>query len=423
MTEWRDVRLGGLLQVKHGFAFRGKHFAKTGTLIVLTPGNFHERGGFKPKNGIEKYYDGPVPEGYLLPAGQVVIAMTEQAAGLLGSSAVIPADDVYLHNQRIGLLLVNPEAASRRYVYYLFNSQEVRSQIAASASGAKVRHTAPERIHDVRVRVPNLPVQHRIADVLTAFDELIRNYRRKIEILEDAARSLYREWFVRYRFPGHGSAKVVESSFGTIPDGWSVEPFSALGKYLNGFAFKPVHWQSEGVPIIKIKELKNGVTPSTPRYPGDDIREKYRVVAGDLLFSWSGDLNAYLWAGPSGWLNQHLFRVSEGRGVPRSWLFLTLCDRMHEFRLRSQGTTMKHIQRSALDQVHAIRPTAAVLSAFDERVSPFWDLLVDLRLQSAALLAARDLLLPKLVAGKIDVGALGVDDVFGWAELASIGDR
>ena len=128
MTEWESVRLGEALSVSHGFAFRGEFFREEGDLVVLTPGNFREAGGFKPKNGREKYYEGLFPDEFLLAKSQVVVAMTEQSKGLLGSSATIPVDNKYLHNQRIGLLRI--EDSSRldlRFAYHLLNGKLYRS--------------------------------------------------------------------------------------------------------------------------------------------------------------------------------------------------------------------------------------------------------------------------------------------------------
>ncbi len=112
MTDWREVSLGEGIDVLHGYAFKGEYFCDEGELIVLTPGNFRDEGGFKPKSGKEKYYDGPFLPRFLLGKGDVVIAMTEQVEGLLGSSATIPTDDVYLHNQRIGLVQVTAPICS-----------------------------------------------------------------------------------------------------------------------------------------------------------------------------------------------------------------------------------------------------------------------------------------------------------------------
>ncbi len=102
MATWRECKLGDLIEVKHGFAFLGEHFGNTGTHVVVTPGNFLEEGGFKDRGDKAKWYRGPIPEDYVLNEGDILVAMTEQAEGLLGSSALIPRSGFYLHNQRLG---------------------------------------------------------------------------------------------------------------------------------------------------------------------------------------------------------------------------------------------------------------------------------------------------------------------------------
>jgi type I restriction enzyme, S subunit len=229
--KWRPCKLGDVLEIKHGYAFLGRYFADAGSHVVLTPGNFFEEGGFKDKGDKEKWYNGPVPDDYILNAGDVVVAMTEQAEGLLGSSAVIPHDRLYLHNQRLGLVQVRDKnITDSLFLYYLFNSKPVRQQIRASASGTKIRHTAPSRITEVRVSFPPLPIQRRIAGILSAYDELIENSQRRIKILEEMARSLYREWFVHFRFPGHEKAKRVASPLGEIPEGWEVKKLGEIAE-------------------------------------------------------------------------------------------------------------------------------------------------------------------------------------------------
>lgn len=231
MAKWRDCKLGDLLAIKHGYAFLGEHFADSGTHIVLTPGNFFDAGGFKHKGDNEKWYRGPIPPDYVLNAGDLIVAMTEQAEGLLGSAAIIPRSGLYLHNQRLGLVqLRDPAQADTKFIYYLFNSKPVRQQIRGSASGTKIRHTAPSRIADVKVNVPPLPIQRRIAGILSAYDELIENSQRRIKILESMARALYREWFVHFRFPGHESVPRIPSLLGPIPQGWEVKKLGEIAE-------------------------------------------------------------------------------------------------------------------------------------------------------------------------------------------------
>ena len=230
MDKWRECKLGELLEIKHGYAFLGEYFADAGSHVVLTPGNFYDAGGFKSKDR-EKYYTGPIPSDYVLDKDDLIVAMTEQAEGLLGSSAIIPRGGLYLHNQRLGLVQVrNKSEADKHYLYYLFNSKPVRQQIRGSASGTKIRHTAPSRIGEVKVSVPPLPVQRRIAGILSAYDELMENCQRRIRILEEMARALYREWFVHFRFPGHEKVPRVASPLGPIPKGWEVKKLGELAE-------------------------------------------------------------------------------------------------------------------------------------------------------------------------------------------------
>ena len=409
MTEWEPVCLGEVFSVSHGFAFKGQFFREEGDLIVLTPGNFREEGGFKPKSRKEKYYEGPVPDGFLLKKSQVVVAMTEQSRGLLGSSATIPADDKYLHNQRIGLLRIKDTCRlDLRFAYHLMNAPSVRQQIQATATGSKVRHTAPKRIESVIAPLPSIAYQRQIGRTLDNLEDLIENNRQRIGIIEEMARLLYREWFVHFRFPGHEDSALVDSDLGAIPGEWDIHSFSALAEFVNGFAFKPKHWLDEGLPIVKIKELKGGITANTPRYHGADIKKKYFIDDGAVLFSWSADLKAYVWASGPALLNQHLF-VVRPHEVSHLFMFHSLNGRMHDFQARAQGTTMKHIKRSALREVKLALPPIELRTEFESMARPMLDLQLNLARQTQTLQEARDLLLPRLVSGELDVSELDVE--------------
>ena len=213
---WIDGKLGDYLKVEHGFAFKGEHFSDSGEFVVLTPGNFHEAGGFRSRPAKDRFYAAAFPERHLLQRGDLIVAMTEQGEGLLGSSALIPEGNRYLHNQRLGLVKERKERAERRFLYYLFNSSSVREQIRNTSSGAKVRHTSPERIYSVSVRIPDLATQSKIAAILSAYDDLIANHQRRIALLESMAEEVYREWFVRWRYSGY----TQQRARGGMPDGW-----------------------------------------------------------------------------------------------------------------------------------------------------------------------------------------------------------
>jgi type I restriction enzyme S subunit len=290
-----------------------------------------------------------------------------------------------------------------RFVSYLLRCQQLEIHDGAAAVPSLNRNV----VHRLRVRRPPLPVQCKIAAVLSAYDDLIENNNRRIKLLEEMAQRIYREWFVDFRYPGHEDVPLIDSELGPIPDGWGVQPFSNLGSFVNGFAFKPTDWGKNGLPIIKIRELKDGVSADTPRYQGD-LGEKFAIRDGDVLFSWSADLDAYLWSGGKAWLNQHLFRVDPLPSVPAEFIFHALREKMPDFRNKAQGTTMRHIKRAALSQVKTAVAPEALLRRMAEVIAPIDQLSLQIARSNRNLHLTRDLLLPRLISGVIDVTDLEI---------------
>ena len=255
MASWRKRTLGDLLEIKHGFAFKGEFFTDEGEYVLLTPGNFLETGGLKLKGEKEKFYRGEFPNEFLLRRGDMLVAMTDlmQDAPILGSPAFIPEDNRFLHNQRLGKVInLQADEVALEFLFYLLNTASVRGQIKGSASGATVRHTSPSRIYEVSVELPPIPVQRRIAGILSAYDELMENSQRRIRILEVMARALYREWFVHFRFPGHEKLPRVASPLGDIPQGWEVKPLDEIATITMGLSPKgdTYNEQGDGTPLI-----------------------------------------------------------------------------------------------------------------------------------------------------------------------------
>ena len=200
-SEWKEVTLGDLFKVKHGFAFKGEFFTDEATeTVCVTPGNFAIGGGFQ--NPKPKYYNGPVPEEYILTPGQVVVTMTDlsKQADTLGFAAIIPDDEyVWLHNQRVGLLEFKDEIKTDpQFISYLLRTHQYRSWVIGSASGTTVKHTSPSRIESYSCFIPPYDEQVRIGNTLAAYERKIALNRQINTTLESMAQALFKSWFVDF---------------------------------------------------------------------------------------------------------------------------------------------------------------------------------------------------------------------------------
>ena len=410
---WRECKLGDVIEIKHGYAFQGEYFSTAGSHIVLTPGNFYDEGGFKQKNDKEKWYTGPIPPEYVLKEGDLIVAMTEQAEGLLGSSALLPRSDLYLHNQRLGLVQVRDEnKADRRFLYYLFNSKSVRQQIRASASGTKVRHTAPARIADVNVSIPPIPLQRRIADILSAYDDLIENNQRRTKILEEMARSLYREWFVNFRFPGHEKVPLVASPLGNIPQGWEVKTVAESFEISGGGTpsrrepsywgvgtiqwFAPSDLTAVGTMFVDdspehITEL--GLAESSARlFPAYSVMMTSRATIGAIA------INTH-----EACTNQGFITSLPNERVPLYFLFHWLTENVPQFERLASGATFKEISRGVFKTIEFLHPSAPLVRRFESQVEPMAKQMLALQRQIQNLRRTRGLLLPRLLSGQVNL--------------------
>jgi type I restriction enzyme, S subunit len=410
---WSACKLGDLLRVEHGFAFKGEHFSDEGELVVLTPGNFHEQGGFRPRPGKDRFYAAAFPDRYLLKAGDLVIAMTEQGEGLLGSSAVIPESNRYLHNQRIGLVKERPDRACRRFLYYLFNTPLVREQIRNTSSGAKVRHTSPERIYGVTVHAPRPEMQTKIAAILSAYDDLIANNQRRIALLEGMAEEIYREWFVRLRFPT-SAATAIEHG---VPAGWSLVPTVEAFKYHGGatpskdvpryWSEGTVHWYTPtditGASGIFIEESSDKCTEeglescSATLFPPYTVMMTSRATIGAIGINLEPACT-----------NQGFIACVPNDRYPLTYLYHWLKLAKPHFEMLSGGATFAELTKGTFKRIKILTPPVELVEAFDALVKPMFQEMESLIRSNRRLKESRDALLPRLISGKLKVDHLDI---------------
>jgi type I restriction enzyme S subunit len=262
-----------------------------------------------------------------------------------------------------------------------------------------------------------------ITYILGSLDDKIEANRRMNESLEATARAIFKSWFVDFD-PVHDKSRGEQppgmdaatadlfpdsfegSALGLIPAGWEVASLDEIADYLNGLAMqKYPPKDTDFLPVIKIRELRQGITDENSGQASLDIDPAYIVEDGDILFSWSGSLLVDIWVGGTGGLNQHLFKVTS-ENFPKWFYYYWTKFHLEEFQRIAafKATTMGHIQRRHLSDALTIVPNPEVLSQADSLIAPLMDRMIEGRHESRTLAETRDALLPKLVSGEIRVG-------------------
>ncbi|WP_437621518.1 restriction endonuclease subunit S [Sorangium sp. So ce1151] len=266
-----------------------------------------------------------------------------------------------------------------------------------------------------------------ITEILCAIDDKIEINQRIERTLEAMARALFKSWFVDFdpvraktegRQPSGMDSATADlfpeslkdsDSMGNIPQSWSVRSVYDCATYVNGAAYRDFDFSANrsGLPIVKIAELKTGVTGQT-KFTCLNPGERYKIVTGDILFSWSGNpdtsIDVFLWTGGDAWLNQHIFKVVTLNRRQRVFVFFLLRwlrPVFAEIARNKQTTGLGHVTAQDMKRLLVPMPTDAVLAAFEQQAGTWLDAMLFYSLQSATLAGIRDTLLPQLISGEL----------------------
>lgn len=400
MSKWLVSSLHGKLHVKHGYPFKSEYFSDAGQYIVLTPGNFFEEGGFKRQAGKEKYYLGEIPKDYLHSKGDLIVAMTEQSAGLLGSCAFVPDSDIYLHNQRLGLITCDPEQLDLAFVFYLFQTKSVREQIRLTSTGSKVKHTSPERIYAVAALLPKAEEQRGIAAVLSALDAKIDCNNRINAELEAMAKTLYDYWFVQFDFPD-ANGKPYKSSGGKmvynamlkreIPEGWVSKKIGEYAEVLKG-------------DLITAKDAKDGAIKVVAA--GIDFSYKHSEsnrAKNTITISGSGANAGFInfWREPI--FASDCITVRGTTDIETLLLLNHLRFIQGHILSQATGSAQPHVYPGDIRGLDYVLPADALIVEFGKVAIPMNDQIAKNLAENQQLAQLRDWLLPLLMNGQVTV--------------------
>ena len=404
------MKLGELIDIKHGRAFSSEYFCPEGPYVLLTPGNFYETGGYKSKSD-QKQYDGPVPEAFVLKPGDLLVAMTEQGEGLLGSAAFVPEGKPCLHNQRLGLVSAKDDVeVDLSYVYYVLNWRDVRQQIRGSATGAKIRHTSSSRIAAVEIPPHTIDTQRRIASILGAYDDLIEVNRLRVAVLEEMTQGLFEEWFVRFRFPGNESIPLVETPVGPLPRGWSMVTIADVAE-TNRASLRP-QAAPERIGYIDIASVSPGQIDAVTWMDFSEAPGRARRLVQDGSILWSNvrpnrRSHAVVLAPADGTVASTGFTVLDAQAIPFTYLYQWVVTENFVGYLvgNATGAAYPKVTASTFERAPVLLPEGAVLGRFNALAEPLMRQEQVLRQANERLAATRDLLLPRLISGELSLDA------------------
>ena len=340
------------------------------------------------------------------------IIMTREAP--LGDVGKIRTDEAVFLGQRLYHFRPDPQKLDADFLLYSLLGDDLQSQIRRFGSGSTVEHMRLEDIPSLEFSVPSLPIQRRIAGILSAYDELIENSQRRIKVLELMARALYREWFVHFRFPGRKSVPSVPSPLGEIPQGWEVRKVRQIaGLVSRGPSLTYV--DSDGIQVVNQRCIRNGeIEMQAVQYamPLSEKKAHLYLKPHDVLINSMG-------VGTLGRVSRNLTVdeptiihncITVVRAKPdeptTAYLYYRLSDSQEHFESLGIGATgQTSLRIETIEDVQIALPPRQILESFEEAVLPMWSQIGYLKREIQTLRRTRDLLLPRLISGELDVEA------------------
>lgn len=306
----------------------------------------------------------------------------------LNRYAIVPNGFRGCLGRRLALIRPNPAAVNTRWLHYYFFGPEWRAVVAANTlSGATVERIPLSSFPDFPIRLPDLQTQRRIASILSAYDDLIENNTRRIAILEEMARRIYEEWFVRFRFPGHEQVKMVESELGLIPEGWKLRRLGDVVELAYGKALKAEERKPGPYPVYGSSGVVGSHDTSLVNGPGIIVGRK-------------GNVGSVHWCDVSFYPIDTVYFVRTE--LPLHYVFFNL--KRQNF--INNDAAVPGLNRNQAYSLHFLVPSKVVLGRFVELCGPIFKQLRLLAVKNANLRVTRDLLLPKLISGELDVSTL-----------------
>ena len=426
-------KLGELLYVTRGASLSGEYFATQGDYMRLTCGNFdYQNNCFKSNTSKDNlYYTGNFNQEYLMEKDDIITPLTEQAIGLLGSTAWVPESGKYIQSQDVAKITPNEKLLDKKFCYYLISSKVVKQQLSAAAQQTKIRHTSPDKIKDCTVWIPSLEEQTKIGQFLYDIDSKIALNRQINDNLEAMARQLYDYWFVQFDFPDEngrpykssgGKMKWNERLKREIPIGWKVVSVNEIANSVRGVTYKKEDLvdKNEGILVLRGNNIQDNklIYDSNVSYvPTKLVSEEQHIKTKDIIMTMSSGSKEHI--GKCVMFQDDSDEtygafLTKFSAFPKcKYLLYQLFNSLYfkeAIKSFAIGTGINNLTNSTFDNIYTVLPSDIVLSRFDEIEGYIYKGIGLLWSNSMKLTKLRDELLPLLMNGQATVNYHLSDD-------------
>lgn len=430
-SEWRTTTLGAICGEQGGAIQTGPFGSQLHTsdykdigIPVVMPTNIGE-GGID-ESGIARIdnFDVERLSQHKLKIGDIVFS---RRGDVTKNALVRPHEVGWLCGTGcLKVRLGDETIAVAKFISHCLRLPETKEWLIRHAVGATMPNLNTGILSAVPINLPPLKAQLDIATILGALDDRITLLRETNATLEAIAQALFKSWFVDFD-PVRAKAEGLEpegmdsvtaalfpdsfeeSELGLVPKGWATRPIYDMASYINGAAYKAFEPNAErrGLPIIKITELKAGVTSQTA-FSDVVMPDKYLIKTGDILFSWSGNpdtsIDTFVWGHDPALLNQHIFRVLPYIPKERSFVLQMLRNLkpvFAELARNKQTTGLGHVTVADLKRLHVVNPPESVIEQFNNFAEKIHQMIFGNEQQAITLTQLRDTLLPRLISGQL----------------------
>lgn len=326
---------------------------------------------------------------YLLQPNDIVFARTGASTGR--NYFYDGSDGKFVYAGFLIKFSIDPSKINPKYVKYFCLSQQYKDWIHSFNTGSTRGNINAQTLGKMPIPELEREKQNALVEILSSIDAKIKQNNAINENLEQQAQAIFANEFL---------------SLESLPDGWKRGSLIDIADYLNGLAMQKYRPAADevGIPVLKIKELRQGCCDATSELCSPNIKTNYIIHDGDVIFSWSGSLLVDFWCGGTCGLNQHLFKVTSSKYD--KWFYYAWTKHHLERFIAvaaDKATTMGHIKRDELSKAEVLIPNEADYNRIGSLLHPIYDLIITNRIESKKLAEIRDTLLPKLMSGEIDI--------------------